>query len=246
MYATYGSYRHDDNTVTLAGYHVRSMYSPRHAKFCTEYEIHLRGQLIVNDPSILTPSQLQSAQAAKISALIDAYSDNNKDFSFFHDDGTKTRHSLTTANALDGVQVKARSWPEGDGAEYATLRSYYIILSAAYDDIEAELVSYTETFHYVGTGGPRFAVEETYAGPVYVPECLATSQRMVQTGSAIGWSGYPLVHMNPYYPQWEHLDRREVRVHHPQRHRNAFRMYQIDWKFDHTLPTGTSGVPIPR
>lgn len=246
MYVTYGSYRHDDNTVTLSAYHVRSQYSPRHAKYCTSYEVHLHGQLIVNDPSLTTPAQLQAAQAEKISALINAYSENDKDFSFFHDDGTKTRHSLTTGNALNGVQVKARSWPKGDEAEYATLRTFYIVLEATYDDVEAELMTYSEQFHYIGTGGPKYSVTETYNGPVYELEATRTAQRMIQTGHAVGWSGYPLVHINPFFPQWEHLDRREVVVHHPMRYRNAFRQYAVNWKFDHTLPSPINGVPIPR
>lgn len=246
MYAQYGSYVHDANTCTLSQFLVRQLYSPRHARYATMYSVTLNGQLIVNDASITTPSALQAAQYSKISALINAYSQNYQDFKFIQDDGTVTRHSLINANSLSGVQVVHRSWPQGDGAEYATLRSYTIILQALYDEEESELFDYQEYFHYIGNCGPRWTMDDTWDGPVYQMTYPATHQKMIQTGSAVGWKGYPLVHINSFYPQWEHTDRRVVSVGHPQRFANGFRMFPVQWKMEHSLPTYNQGVPIMR
>ena len=225
------------------------MYSPRHRRYATMYEVHLNGQLIVNDPTITTPDALQDAMYTKINALINAYSTNYQDFSFYHDDGQKTRHSLDSASSLTGVQVRHRSWPEGNAAEYATLRSYSIILTAMYDlgdDTEDQLFEYKEKFNYIGTTGPQWVMKDTWDGPHAQLVYPRTHQRMIQVGSAIGWAGYPEVHVNSFYPAYEHEDRRMIERDHPTRFKNGFRLYPIHWKFDHSLPTGNRGAPIPR
>lgn len=254
MYATYGSYRHDDNTCTVSEFMVRPMYSQRQRRYATAYRVTLNGQLIINDPSITDPATLQSQQNDKISALINAYKDNYKDFKFFHDDGTLSKHCLLNANSLTGVQVKHRSWPTGDAAEYATVRSYTIILEAMYDDLDVnssgqitgELLEFREQYMWIGNGGPKWELSDTVFGPRFNPIYPSTQQRMIQVGTAIGWDGYPFVHMQPFAPQWEHQDRRVVRVDHPQRFAQGFRAFPLHWEMHFSFPSYTQGVPLPR
>lgn len=246
MYAQYGNYVHDANTVTIARYMVRQHYSPRNKRYAAEHTVELVGQLIVNDPSLTTPAQLQAAQYDKISALINAYRDNYKDFKFFHDDGTLSRHSLINADSLSGVHVVHRDWPQGNGAEYATLRTYSITLTALYDDVEAELMSYEESFQWIGNTGPQWELVDTVDGIVRVSGAPVTHQKMIQRGSAMGWDGYPLIYINSFLPTWEHQDRRQVVVSHPQRWANGWRLYPVQWVMHHSIPFYTQGVPIRR
>jgi hypothetical protein len=248
MYCTYGGYRHDDNSVTLASFLVRPRFSPRGRRISTIYEVHLNGELINNDPTLTTPALLQAAMATKISALINAYSENYKDFFFRHDDGTATRHSLISADSISGVHVTHRSWPNGSGehGQYATLRDFEIYLTAEYLEEESELIAYNEWFHFHSTGGPMWKVDNTWDGPNYQLIYPTTFQTVIQKGSAIGLRGYPLIYINSFFPQWEHVDRRQVEVGTPRSYRNGWIYYPIEWTFHHSLPFGTSAVPIPR
>lgn len=254
MYCTYGSYRHDDNTCTISEFMVRPMYSARQRRFATSYRVTLNGQLIITDTSITDPVTLQATQNEKITALIDAYRDNYKDFKFYHDDGTESKHCLINANSISGVQVKHRSWPTGGMDEYSTVRSYTIILEAMYDDLDVsangqvtgELLEFREQYMWIGNCGPRWVMGDTLFGPRWQTIYPTTHQRMIQVGTAIGWDGYPLVHMQPFAPGWEHQDRRVVRVDHPQRFAQGFRMFPVHWEMHFSFPSYTAGVPLPR
>lgn len=248
MYFKYGGYLHPKNEVVLAGFLVHPVYSDRGRRTSMMYEMHLKGEICINDPSITTPAQMQAAIKVRINEIIDAYRLNYQDAMFLHDDGvTPTPHCLLNSNSLSGVQLITRSWPKGDQAEYATSRTFHLAFRSEQLDPESELVYYHETLRFIGTGGPRYVVTDTATGPPrYDLVNLRTHQTITQVGTAVGLEGYPLVDIYPLYPQWEHLERREYILGTPRSRRNGWTHYPIQWAYHFSLPTGTNGAPIPR
>ena len=249
MYFQYGGYRHPQNEVDLAAFMVYPKLSHRNRRATTVYEMHLHGQVNINDPSLLTPAQLQAAINARVSEIVDAYADDNKDAMFLHDDLTPTRHTLISDRSLSGVKVRRRSWPRGGQEEYATCRTFYIVLSAEYLEPSAEITYLVESVRHIGTGGPRFVVTENYVGPPTVQVVnQMTTQKIIQHGMAIGLEGWPRqgVHFSPLWPQFEHLDQREITPSLPQSFSNGWIEYPITWQYTFTLPYPTNTYPTLR
>lgn len=247
MKFSYRGYTHPDNEVDLAAFMVRPRFSARHRRISSIYQMHLRGQLIINDPSIVTPDQLQAAMATKIAKIVDVYAYDDGDAIFRHDNGTPTRHSLISANSITGVKVRHRSWPRGGMDEYATIRTFYIVLEAEFLEPDAQLLYFFEALRFIGTGGPRIVVEDTFDGPpIYQLTNLYTHQKVVQWGSAVGLNGWPLLDVVPLYPDYEHLDRREITPTSADSFTNGYMNYPVQWTFHFSLPTGTIGFPHLR
>lgn len=247
MKITWGNYQFRDNEVTMATFSVRPKYNSRRRKESVVYQAHLHGEILINDTGVTSAAQLQAAQHARISEIVDAFADNGKDLLFLHDDGTPTRHSLISNDSISGTQVMHRSWPKGDQDEYATCRTFYIIIQAEYLESETQLSEYFETLRFVSTGGPRVvAIDTAYGPPILQTVNLRTHQQVIQSGRAVGLTGYPLPYAIPIFPDYEHVDRRDVIVGTPQHNANGFTHYPLQWTFYFSLPTGVSAVPIPR
>jgi len=71
-----------------------------------------------------------AAVAAGYAALENAFLSPDRDLVLYADDGLTVRHALLSSATLHGVKItKPLSYPKGDGAELATLRSWTIELS---------------------------------------------------------------------------------------------------------------------
>lgn len=246
MFFKYGGYQHPDNEARLMAFIVRPNHSQRGKRLTTTYEMHI--QIEVNIPNSLagaTTAQAQTHLAGRISEIIDAYQEDYKDAAFCHDDGSLTRHSLVNADSLSGVRVTHRTWPKGDGDEYATTRTGYVVLQADYLTPNSQLVLFQEFVRNIGTGGPRWRIQDLEVGnPIVVPLNQRTHQRVIQTGMAVGLQGYVLDYMIPLWPQFEHLDLREVSPATPRANGQGYTHYPISWTFHMSLPNAANNFPV--
>src|SRR4029077_8154957 len=91
-----------------------------------------------------------------IAALRSAYNVNGLDLGLYLDDGvTPTDHVLASSTTLGGTRVTALEFPNGSGAEYSTFRSYSITVEADTPDTSQNLLDFSETLSFAGTGGAR-------------------------------------------------------------------------------------------
>ncbi len=229
MFFKYGNYRHADNEVALTSAKREPLYNQRGEVVQVRKTINLQGVL-------LGTSQSQIQQ--QVATLEAAYSKNNFDAGLYHDDGTPSPHFLDTSASIDGVKVVSLEYPSGDGAEYATGRTYTIVLQADFIANGTPLVAFEESLQFVGTGGPRHVFVPTLNGlPQKQTVHATTSARIVQSGSAIGLLAYPVI-PSPIFPSAEHTDRREVDYRSPESRGNNFINWPVRWSyhFESVLP----------
>lgn len=246
MYLKYGGYQHPDNEARLMAFIVKPGYSQRGKRLTTVYEMHVQIEICLPlSMAGATTAEAQSHINDRIVELISVYENNYQDVSFHHDDGTKTRHSLDNANSLTGVRITHRTWPKGDGDEYATTRTGYVVFQAEYLTPDSQLVLFREVVRNIGTGGPRWRVQELETGnPIVVPLNQRTAQRVIQSGMAVGLQGYVLDYMIPLWPQFEHLDLREVSPATPRANGQGYTHFPISWTFHMTLPAAANNFPV--
>lgn len=240
MYWVTGAHRHPNDEVNLLVFSVTPRYSLRGLERSTIFRADLSGDLIYTG---------QAALAPKIAELIDAYSLPNMDVNcgLYHDDGTPTRHKLesstTNANNISGVKLVHRSWPRAEPEEYATGRSFRIVLEAEYKNPESELLEFRESVRKVGTGGPRFRYTE-FATRVPRREIVNqfTKQEIVQEGYAKGLSGY-VNPPGPLLPALEDEDLRMVELVSPDYAGRRYVDFITRWRYVMTAPTNITVIP---
>ena len=224
MYFQYGSYRHTDNEVDITSLNIQRMYSPRNTMTFDRHTLIVQGHLCVSGQA-----ELRSA----ITALENAYSRDYYDAGLYHDDGTRSAHGLDNLDSINGVRIQSLSFPNGGDGEYATGRTYSIVLQADYLNLEDSIYSFSESIRLMGTGGPRWELVPTPAGPPYpLVQNLFTPQYIVQEGEAVGWQAQPVL-PGPLFPEnWEHTDRRVVSVRSPLFiGRHGKYMWPIRWRY---------------
>lgn len=253
MFFKFGAHQHPNNEVNLVNYEVIPQLSDRGRPETTRIRMHVIGEILV-DQTLTTPTARQADLNTKITTLINAYSLANMDQNcgLYHNDGTITRHKLessaTNAANISGVRMVYRSWPKGDPAEYATMRSFYIILEAIYRDLESQLVSYSEKVHGIGTTGPRHSWTEHATGlPTREIINQRTVQTLIQEGYAIGFDGWPaqfLYGSGPLFPNLEQLNRRQITRSGPNFMGRQFAYYRVDWRY--VMESNFDTDPYPR
>ena len=246
MKVRYRNLEHRDNEATMMAFIIRPRITPRGKRISSIYEAHLRIDLTVpTDGTVTTTAECQSWLNTEIGKVIDAYGENGGDLIFYHDDGTPTRHSLLSAQSVSGVTVRHRTWPKGDGAEYATVRTGYVVLQAEYIELDSPIWEYRETVRTVSTSGRRWRFQEREFGlPIAYQLNQRTIQHITQSGHAIGTLGYPLDWIAPIYDlNSEHEDLRVVEPSSPRQMGNGFMMYPIQWTFQFSLIVPQNTLP---
>lgn len=141
----------------------------------------------------------QAALISGLSTLVTAYSTHGKDLYLKYDDGT-TLHYLLTADCVGGTKVVAGpSFPEGRGAEASTYRTYAISVEGEVElDESPGIIQWQETISWYG-GGPMYTFLQVLNGlPQKQLVAQSTPYEAEQSGSAIGYGGYP----SPPNPIW--------------------------------------------
>jgi hypothetical protein len=177
MILKYGAYAHAANEAELVVTKT-AVWSAAEQRQAVRERWTIQGQLHGASPAALTTS---------IDALLNAYSTDGLDAGLYLDDGvTPTSHIMRSSQSLGGVRVLGIDFPDSRGAEYATYRSYRIVLEAEFPNAFVALLSWIETVSFEG-GGPRWVLIETRTGP---PQqqlvSQATPYRVIQGGRRWG------------------------------------------------------------
>lgn len=201
---TYRGIDHEPGEVNLTRMNIRYRDSPRGKRVSRIDTLYLQGEIMADG---------FAATIARANAIIEMYRFDYGNAALRMEDGTLTPHGLNNDDPLNmtGVRVVERSWPKGGPEELANMRTFHVTLECEYSDNDDQLISWNETLEFYGNTGPRFEVIDTYFGPFANLECLSTAQRIVQTGSAVGFTANVLP-PGPLFPSVEHLDRRYVKV----------------------------------
>jgi hypothetical protein len=222
MYLKYGSYTHARNEAAVQ-IGKRVVFSPRGYRQAVRETWRIVGVLHAVDQPGLTVA---------IAGLRAAYSANGLDLGLYLDDGaTPTDHVLSSGATLGGTRVTALEYPVGAGAEYSTFRSYSITVEADVPDTSNNLLDFSETVSFEGTGGPRIVFLDTLAGPPQ-PQIARqfTTYRARQQGRAVGFATYPPV-PPPLWPAAELGDQRRLALRSPKRTAASLSEFAAEWTY---------------
>jgi hypothetical protein len=239
MYLKYGNYQHASGEAAVA--------ISKTAVF-TEAGIArgIRERWTIN-------GRLHAADQASLSAALDAlqaaYRLQAQDVGFYFDSGQPSNHVIRSAQTNGGVRVVGPpSFPEGQGAEYSTFRSYIITLEAEWLQFDAGLLAWNETLDFTG-GGPQFVFLEPITGlpqKQLLKQC--TTFKVTQSGEATGYLGYPTA-APPLWPDAEHIDKRRLDYELPKRKgppgSPTYTEYRITWNYSFEDAGPLVGTPTP-
>lgn len=183
MYLRYGNYQTADSEVSvtiLREAQVNEAGQP----YALRHTWDITGIIFGDDTA---------AVVANLLALERAFAFWGNDLALIDSNGTIC-HAMPSGGSLTGVRItKPPSYPNGDGAELSTFRTYSITATCdyPYGPVTNPLKSFTETLAFSG-GGPRRIVVECAFGPPQ-PQIVNqfTAFRATQTGAAVGMYGYP-------------------------------------------------------
>lgn len=203
---TYGSHSHADNEV---GFTISKFLtlSPRGTPFKNLHSWVINGVLRADTQSELT---------SKMDATQTAYSQSGQDLVFYLSGGVPSHHKLLSGSTLTGTRVRSFTWQPGQpgvwgsGTEYVFRRSYRIVVDAeAIADGADNILQYTQSLTYKGTGGPRWLLAGSLTGPMQMQTVQqATPLYLIQSGFALGLFSRPDF-PGPLVPALEHQDMRE-------------------------------------
>lgn len=234
MYFRYGAYSHPTGEVGLTSIDRFASRTSRGAPLTIEHTWNLTLDVVANG---------QAAIRQRIDQIERAYRLEGYDAAFYHDDGQRSAHYLTNFDSVQGVQIVMRpSWIGDSGAEYATMRTGQMILSAQYFHPQAAtLIDFTESITLQGRGGPRRAIVTVDVGD---PEQYQLAQRTpsftVQQGTATTRLSYYLP--QPTLPQ-QWLDEEASSVVRTTFVRKGIRFFQTQWSYLYHSPRPLSGSP---
>jgi len=187
-----------------------------------------------------------AALTASIAALEAAYSYDLGDLYLYEDSGTATAHSLLSASTIGGTRVVQHpSFSNGAGAEYATHRTYTVVVEGD-KDAGAGLLSFNEQITFSG-GGMEWGFLPVLNGtPPRQIFREQTPYRAEQTGHSTHMTRYP----NPADPIWpgaEHVTQRQITYHGPMRTGLGgsvqFMGYGVQWSYAFEDTSGFAGMP---
>ena len=256
MYGVYGSYQHPEGEVNLTKMEIEPRFSPRNDRFASLYKLHFRIDIQLTptedaaardpDPTVERANR-QALFKTKIDTLVNVYSQNYQSCGLLHNDGSQTRHYLSNGapNNISGCRVLYRSWPKGEGDEYSTVRTAYVVLGALFDEADSGIYMYREQVRIFGTAGSSWQwVENPLQAPIQQPIHQFTRQRIVQYGAIVGTETWPLGNVPPpLFPQWEKGHRRFQEYEYPHWKGNQYRLYGYQWQYNMEAPAGQVAIP---
>ena len=247
MFWRYGAYQHPDNEVNLVRMSHRWKYTKRGEKRSRIIRMEIQGELLV-DPSLAQASPLarQVDLSARIDALINAYAVDNLHAGLYLEDGTLTNHFMDPLDvrSVGRVRVVLRDWPKGGDSEYATRRTFRVILEHELFDITSQLVWFEETLLFQGNGGPQYEVAEyVTTAPKRKKVRNFTRTFAMQIGFIVGLEGFPFGFLpGPIFPLIEDLERRKISTGSPRWNGAAYTDYQLHYQYFFTGITPLAGV----
>jgi len=234
MYLKYGSYTHAQNEAAVQ-IGKRAVFSPRGYRQAVRETWRILGVLHAAGQASLTSA---------IASLRAAYGVNGLDLGLYLDDGlTLTDHALVSSLSLGGTRVTSLEFPNGSGAEYSTFRSYSIAVEAEFPDTSNNLLDFSETLSFEGSGGPRIIFLDTLDGlPQQQIAQQRTTSRARQEGRAVGLATYPPV-AAPIWPGAELPAERRLAMRSPRRVAGNLTEFVVEWKYAFEAVIPLAGMP---
>lgn len=234
----YGNYEHPPGEVTISSITSSVEFSDRGTPNKRKFQWTIQGEKLGDDIDDLT---------RKLAALERAYERQGQNAGLYQSGGTATVHRLTNGDALGGVRSHGVSYPQGDGVEYVTSRTFSITLEAEYlitdPGKDSGVLEFNETLSFTGTCGPRTIFLFPISGP---PEKQTvqgtTTQKIVQSGSATGRNKYPAI-PKPMFPAAEHVEMRQITLSGPKNSGGDSSEFGASWSYSFESATPLNGSP---
>jgi hypothetical protein len=210
MYFKYGSYQHATNEVGFTAA-VSGEFSSQKTEWSTTHTWSITGELLQGS---MSASEFQTA----VGNLVAAYQDHYQDAGLYFDDGTPTVYNVVNTSTVGGVLVTQKpALTSFQGAAYGNFFPYSISLQFILPSTSTwgTIKEWVETVRWHGTGGPHWLMQGSLTGaPEPQQTQLFTPMSAVQSGRAVGTTGYPVPPL-PLWSLWEHLDQREMELSSP-------------------------------
>lgn len=191
----------------------------------------------------------QGALAAKINALSEAYSVNEKKFYIGYADGSETRHVLDpeNVNSIRGPRVCAFELPDAKMEQLVIQRDFVITIEMLLEACENEIIEYHETVTNIGRCGRVWRAQNVVTGAPRVYDVWPSSmETIIQEGHAVGFHGWYTAGATPnpmIDSQWEHEERRIIEPINPTRLGYSWLYYGLKWRFEFEVPSAIIAVP---
>jgi hypothetical protein len=196
----YGSYLFPANAVAVAT-DKRPAFDGRGKPVSRRDTFTMHGWLLPS-PAAVTPAAAQADLANQCALLERALAVQFADLVMTRDDGG-IAFALLNATSIDGVRITSGpNYPTGEGAEFATFRSFSFTAEASYAVAGAAspLVSFQETVTFTGGGPVKDFLQPVNGPPVRQLLLQATPYRATQQGQAVALGGWPTA-PGPLWPQ---------------------------------------------
>jgi hypothetical protein len=187
----------------------------------------------------------QADASAKINALRNALDVQFLDLVFRHDDGTASADVLTNTGSSTGVRSLGASFPEAEGPEYATIRTFRCAFEAEYplSGTAGLLLSFRETLTFRG-GGAVYVVLPAISGGAQrqlVYPAGGTAYEATQEGEAVGYLDWPVI-PGPLFPD-ALKQAPEVSRASPKRVGAGYQEYATRWSYAYESTVPLVGTP---
>ena len=235
----YRTYTHAADEIDLVGFSKRIAYSQRGRPTTVTWNLTIEGV-------VLPSGGTQAATSTAIAQIESAYGTNGGDAILFHDDETVSAHSMYSATFQAGTKITELSFPSGAGLAYSVGRRFRVAITGEKDINDDPIVSFAESITFTGTTGPT-TVWITLADGPPVKQVVNqnTTQKITQTGSAVGRNDY-VTPPPPLFPEDEHVDRRRIMKSAPKRDNSALVDYPSSWNYEFERSEATDGEPNMR
>lgn len=231
-------HQHSANEVNVVTYNKFRTVSPRGHQLREIHVMQLLGEIKTTD---------QATMISSLSTLETAYAGDGFDAGLYYDDDTVTHMFMASGTSIDGVRVVQFSYPEGDGSQLATRRTFSITLRAEYfQTFGSSLIEWAETLDYRGNGGPRHRIIELQTGAVSQITNSATGSTVRQVGYAVNDDAYQLPN-DPLFPAFLRNDLDNKRYRSGKVNMKRVTGYRTEWNYVFQAPFALSGaVPVTR
>jgi hypothetical protein len=191
----------------MTSLNIQRMFSPRNTLAFQRHTLVLLGHLCVSGQTAIKEA-IQDLEAAYrvLPGGPNSSADGWKwDAGLYHDDGTRSAHFLDASRSINGVRLLSLSYPKESGGEYATGRSYSIVMQADFLNPEQQIWSFSEQIQHIGNCGPEWElVPQFMAPPRKVFIHMQTAQRIIQSGTAVGVEAHPYIPAELFAEDYKH------------------------------------------
>ena len=261
-----GNYRFGVNEANIS-IQRQGQWSPVATELLIRETWRVRGYLQATI-SADTPGAGEASLSTQIIALENGFQLSGIDVLFYDSQGNLTPHGVLSSNTVGGTRITAKpSYPQGEGAQYATVRWYEITIEW---DLPGQAFAsgitcteWNETVTFTGNCFPRFVYRPTlYGSPVRQTVQQATVCRATQSGNAVfltlpgGPSSAQILQTlipGPLWPGYLHYDQNNYSQTSPTvlgptnlAGVYSYLYYPVQWNYQFEASVPLAGVPRAR